>query len=294
MIRTDEKYIERKARTKAFLNSVIEEDLLQKESRGTSAKVGYAVIAFSLAVLSVLTAVNFGISRRNTGTVASSSPVTWNEVVASYGKRTSVDLPDGSRIWLHDDSRVIYPSRFEDSRQIFAEGEIFAEIVKDPKHPMTISSNGVNVNVKGTTFNFRSYIDSRDVSLTLLSGEVEMDLVMGGEVRSFEVRPGTTLVADLSAQTVNTSVTDLSSYVPWKDSASFYFDNEPLENILREIERQFEGVKIVVEDKSILSTRYYASFREVKDPMQIFNALFATGFVNITQTENTYHISSRK
>ena len=73
------------------------------------------------------------------------------------------------------------------------------------------------------------------------------------------------------------------------DTRALYFNDETLEKIIAELERQF-GIQVEVRSSALLKTRYYVSFVNGEDPLQIFNALNTTGIMRITRKDNTYII----
>lgn len=284
----DNQYIETKNRVKAWLDAAIEEDMLnnplQKHRIGMFAVAATSLVAVSLAAFIFLMSAPREESR----------PENWTEESTAAGEVKMVSLPDGSKIWLHNNSRIMYPDSFTGStRQIFTSGEIFAEIESDSSHPFIVSSNGVNVCVKGTTFNFRSYSDTREAELTLLKGAVDMNFSVCGQTHTISVKPGSTVKANLDNGRTSQFPTDPSSYVSWKDAQVIYFNDESLEYIAGELQRQF-GVRIILESEALAKTRYYVSFFDAKSPLDIFEALNDSGMMEIRRESDTYHIYSRK
>jgi ferric-dicitrate binding protein FerR (iron transport regulator) len=46
----------------------------------------------------------------------------------------SIELPDGTQVWLNKNSRIEYPKVFDgDERQVFLQGEAFFEVVPNPE-----------------------------------------------------------------------------------------------------------------------------------------------------------------
>ena len=79
----------------------------------------------------------------------------WLEQQVPYGEMASLTLPDGTQLHLNSGSRITYPSAFTGKeRRIFVEGEIFADVAKDPRKPFIIQSGEVGIRVLGTRFNF--------------------------------------------------------------------------------------------------------------------------------------------
>ena len=82
------------------------------------------------------------------------------------GEQLEVTLPDGSLITLHQNSRIIYPEKFQsNSREVQMEGEIFFDIFRDESKPFTILATNTSVQVLGTSFNVRSNLVSTEVGV---------------------------------------------------------------------------------------------------------------------------------
>ena len=78
----------------------------------------------------------------------------WLEMKVPHGQKSELILADGTCLHLNAGSRVTYPSEFiGKERRIFVDGEVFAEVAKDPEKPFIIASGDVDVKVLGTTFN---------------------------------------------------------------------------------------------------------------------------------------------
>ena len=77
--------------------------------------------------------------------------VEWFEKQVPYGEIASLTLPDGTHLHLNSGSRITYPSAFTGKeRRIFVDGEIFADVAKDPHKPFIIRSGDVGIRVLGT------------------------------------------------------------------------------------------------------------------------------------------------
>lgn len=283
----DNQYIETKNRIKTRLDAAIEDDLLNNPPEKKWTRRAFSQTAAGLAVITLVILGFARLTQEKDG-----QPENWREESTSAGEVKLVSLPDGSRIWIHNNSRIMYPDSFVgDTRRVFTSGEIFAEIVSDPSHPFIVSSNGVNVCVKGTTFNFRSYADTKEAELTLLKGAVDMNLSVCGQTSSVSVKPGTTVKANLDNGRITQFPTDPGTYVSWKDASVIYFNDESLEYIAGELQRQF-GVRIVIGSEALAKTRYYVSFFDAKSPMDIFEVLNDSGMMDITHRGDTYYINS--
>lgn len=91
--------------------------------------------------------------------------------------KKSFTLPDGSKVVLNAESKLIYPKAFGDKhRRVTLVGEGFFDIAKDPKHPFIIHTEQMDIKVLGTSFNLKSYPGDQFSETTLLSGAIEVTL----------------------------------------------------------------------------------------------------------------------
>jgi transmembrane sensor len=81
-------------------------------------------------------------------------------------------LPDGSTIWLNENTQVVYASDFENNRSLEIKGgEVFFEVKKDAAHPFTVITNDVHTVVKGTSFSVKKMM-AGDVKVSVVTGKV--------------------------------------------------------------------------------------------------------------------------
>lgn len=216
--------------------------------------------------------------------------VKWIKAESCFGQKKTVALPDGSEIFLHNESYIIYPAEFQDNlRNIFAEGEVFASIVPDKNRPFILSTQGANVKVKGTKFNFRTTPENSEVEVMLVEGIVDLELSSGTVEKILPMKKGDIIKANLETGIITSMKFDPDKYVSWKDMKVLYFNDETFENIVNKLTKEF-GVKIIVEKKALLKVRYFASFVNDETPMQILKTLNTDGEMKITQSGDTIYI----
>lgn len=288
MERTDREYQELKDSVKAWLDAAIDEDLNSnpRGRRGIAVYVTGAVCAALLAAVIVLSGMHFG---------RDAAVSEWEEVVSSYGEAKSVTLSDGSVIRLRNDSRVFYPKNFSGNfRQVFVSGELYADIAKDRRHPFILSSDGVNVKVKGTKFNYRAYSGSPKVELALVEGSVQMSVDLSGAEKVMDIEAGTGIKFDReTGDIVRYSFNDGES-IPWGGDKSLYFNNLTLDEIAARLERVFD-VTIAIGSDKLRESRFYASFTDAESAEQVLDALCATNVMKVTkQGEKHFMITESK
>lgn len=173
------------------------------------------------------------------------------------GQSLQVDLPDGSKVFMHPGSRIVYPNHFiGDKREVKFSGQAYFVVARDVAHPFVVTTAKSQTTVLGTEFDITAYED-RPEYITLISGKVSCRLLNGEQATDQENRrvgelwpqiheviltPGQQLSIVNSQLTVST-LTDTDQFTSWRDGY-FYFDNIPLRDILREI-GQYYNVSIV-------------------------------------------------
>lgn len=150
------------------------------------------------------------------------------------GKDFQVVLADGTRVWLNAETQLRYPAAFDGrERRVELTGEACFEVTRDERRPFVVSAGGMDIRVLGTRFNVRSY-DDADRHVTLVSGKVELtDEVRGSVV----LEPGEDLAYAENGEHAITQV-DTTAYTAWTDGM-FYFEDAPLEEIMRTLGRWY-------------------------------------------------------
>lgn len=86
-----------------------------------------------------------------------------------------LNLPDGTRVWLNENSEIEYPKSFTGKeRTVTLKGEAFFEVKRDPSHPFVISSGAIKTTVLGTSFNIKAYADKQP-EVNVRTGKVKVE-----------------------------------------------------------------------------------------------------------------------
>lgn len=167
-----------------------------------------------------------------------------NVLVVPMGKRTSLILTDGTKIWLNSGTRIEFPTIFDrEIRKIIVSGEIYIEVAKDANRPFIVQTNEFNVKILGTQFNLTSYSDETTKSVVLVEGSVEIETNNNQKVC---LHPGQMM--ELEKDMIRTLEVNVENYTSWKDGV-LYFKSESLGKILDRISRYY-GVTIEYDEKT--------------------------------------------
>lgn len=142
-------------------------------------------------------------------------------------------LSDGTKAYMHADSRLIHPVRFVgDTRTVEMEGEIYFDVAHDSQHPFVIKTPRMTAVVRGTELNVRSYGDEAD-NVTLVTGRAEVSTATGHHV----LKPSEQSQV-LPDGTLRTRMVDTAPFTAWRDGF-IYFDNMELEDVMKCIGRDY-------------------------------------------------------
>lgn len=182
-------------------------------------------------------------------------------VVEKGGGKSSLLLPDGTKVLLNAGTTLRYPTRFaEKERNVYLEGEGYFEVTENKQKPFVVKLQGYDVKVLGTVFNVKAYPDMSYSTTTLVSGKVHLTSYdEKGSVRMEQVLyPEETASIDRQTGAITTARSDTEMQLAWKQGL-YKFKDKPLEEIAAELERMYD-VEIGIEDERLAQSRYTGSF----------------------------------
>ena len=91
------------------------------------------------------------------------------------GQRVSMNLSDGTHVWLNSGSRIEYPVIFDrKERKVKISGEAMFEVTHDADRPFIVETFASRIEVLGTKFNVVADESRSLFSTTLLEGKVKV------------------------------------------------------------------------------------------------------------------------
>ncbi len=203
-------------------------------------------------------------------------------VTAPIGGRITVDLPDGSKVWLNSSSEISYPVLFnERERRIRLNGEAYFKVEKS-SIPFYVSSCGPEVKVYGTEFNVNAYPDDELSTIALAQGKIslvwkgEEKLIVPGQVGYFDRKKNHLIVKN----------EDVEAFSSWREG-KYVFREATLLAILRVLQRSY-NVDIRLTDEQLGSYRYNATFNN-ESLGQILQMLSWSAPIKYTHTPKVLH-----
>jgi transmembrane sensor len=156
-----------------------------------------------------------------------------NKLIVPSGKRSTLVLSDGTKIWVNSGTQLEFPTHFKkDSRNISVEGEIYIEVAKNKEMPFYVHTGQFTVRVYGTSFNVSSYADSEEKSVVLVEGSVEVQT----PTRIQHISPGE--IFALKGDNIQYGKVDVDDYIGWKNGV-FHFNRSTFAEILKKVGRYY-------------------------------------------------------
>ena len=181
------------------------------------------------------------------------------------GEKSLVTLPDGSKIWLNANSRLVYHSFSSTHRQVELKGEAFFNVVHNEKAPFVVKTDKCEVEVLGTTFNVMAYNEFGRQEITLLTGKVKVHT----DNNEQDIKPGQALILkDDQVRVVEVNISQASGWVENK----FNFKDIPLSELMKRLENWYD-VDITLENNIGKEINYTGTFKNEETIWQVLDAI---------------------
>jgi len=191
-----------------------------------------------------------------TGKNADTALAALQEKHNARGTKSTIVLPDGSKIWLNADSKIKYPASFAGRlREVYLTGEAFFEVTKNPQKPFVIHLSKGTVKVLGTSFNIRAYENEKVIETSVATGRVAFIPAPSTTIQQPDtifITPNNKVRYSLNDDQVKVEPTAAAEDKAWTEG-KLIFKALTLEEIAIELERNF-GKKVVFVDEE---PKYY-------------------------------------
>ncbi len=240
------------------------------------------------AIIIVAIAAGFFVNTRNF-----ESKTSMNEIVVPKGNRSCVVLPDGTKVWLSNDSKLVYPEKFHGkTRDVKLEGEAFFNVIHSEKKPFLVNLGGGRIKVLGTEFSVTAYPEDETIQTDLIKGKIQLDVNMGKGSRnykSFVVKPSYSLVYNkLSGEIFESKISD-GFYNYWQNGI-YEFKDEKFEYLAKKIERIY-NVKVMFEDEQVKERKFTGTLKiddNIYTMMEVFIRASGRPIVYHKERDNIY------
>jgi ferric-dicitrate binding protein FerR (iron transport regulator) len=198
------------------------------------------------------------------------------------GSLSSVELPDGTKVWLNAGTELTYKEDLENKQRLAElKGEAYFEVKHNDDFPMLVKVGDVIIRDLGTIFNIKAY-SSESIITSLIEGKADI-LSKKGEVLT-ALNPGQTATYSRKTGKVNLSSLNESVVNAWRNQ-KFVLNNEKLEDIFKELSIWYD-VEFEFKDQEIKDSRYSLSVKKETSLVKVLEMLRLT-------TRFNYEIKNR-
>jgi transmembrane sensor len=188
--------------------------------------------------------------------------------------KTSLELPDGSKVWLNSGSSISFPQDFSgQTRRVKLTGEAYFD-VKHDNRSFQVETAHFTIGVLGTAFNVMAY-EHELPAVTLERGKISL------ETRSDQhgiLVPGQQAVIDTLSHSITLKDVETDLYSSWIRN-QLIFKNEALASVINRLERWY-NIDITVTDPGLLDIPMTATieYESVREIMELMNLTLPIGY----------------
>ena len=193
----------------------------------------------------------------------------YNTINVPYGGTYTVELCDGTKVYLNSGTTLEFPSRFDGKvRSVILKGEAYFDVARNVSKPFVVEVDEMKVKVLGTSFNVKSYVDEPGVYTTLVEGSVA--ILRDGQPEK-KIKPGEQAYYNKGVGTLSIAEVDVNEFTSWKDGL-FYFKDIALEEILRIVSRWYDLEVFYMNQgaKSVIYSGKLPMYSPVEDVLRKF------------------------
>ena len=207
------------------------------------------------------------------------------QTITTAENQTEYELPDGSKVYLNRNSSISFHEKFNE-RRIELSGEAFFEVTKDPDRPFTVSANGSQTQVLGTSFNVKAHDGSSSVEVAVVTGKVAVSSDLNTDKKSI-LKPGDKASVYLKDGTIKVVKNTNQNYLSWKNN-ELIFEDTQLDVIIADLENHFKTpIRLVNQD--LAKCRFTGTFKQ-PTLEEITEVLSVSANLTITKKGNALEI----
>jgi transmembrane sensor len=165
------------------------------------------------------------------------------QFATATGEIKLMTLPDGSTLWLGENSHISYPANFMDSRIIDMEGLVFFKVIKN-NTPFKVNAGMLSVEVTGTSFSVSNYKNATEIEATLVEGAVTITDNKGQLIK--KLKPDEKIIFNKASGNFEVKNVNAKELTLWKE-AKLTFNNTSLADIAKELSKRY-GIKVNVDE----------------------------------------------
>ena len=203
--------------------------------------------------------VTIGSSKEVNQETSINNKIVYNTLLVPYGKRSKIQLSDGTMVWLNSGSKMVYPAVFNGkSRELYLEGEAIFDVAHNKSKPFIVISDNQEIEVLGTVFGVTNYKDENTIKTVLKSGSVQIsynnNFTSSFHTEKMKISPGTKASYNKNTKSIISEKVNVDNCFSWRDGV-LIFKNDDLRFITKRISRYY-NLEIDIKDENLANETY--------------------------------------
>ncbi|MBA4849652.1 FecR family protein [Emticicia sp. BO119] len=177
------------------------------------------------------------------------------EVKNTSSSDSEIKLEDGTVVKLKKNSSISYPKHFgKETRNVYLKGEAFFKVKRNPNAPFIVHTGDLVTEVLGTSFNVKSYDNSKAIEVSVTSGRVsvyEMSEKLSDKKNGVILTPNQKVVFDKSSKKITPGIVENPIVLtPGVSKIDFVFEEVPLQQVFQRLKDVY-GIEIIIENQDL-------------------------------------------
>jgi len=178
------------------------------------------------------------------------------EVKNTNASEQEVTLPDGTRILLSQNSRLIYDKDFNKARrEIYLTGEAFFNVKRDVTKPFVVHTGELDTEVLGTSFRIRQNATSKTTEVVVRTGKVSVYAQSGSQPSEHNgviITPNQRVIYDAKTRNITPGIVENPvSILPKEEkTTALLFREASFEKVLAELTRLY-GIEFITSNPTV-------------------------------------------
>ena len=210
----------------------------------------------------------------------------FSEIIVPKGQRSTVILPDGSKVQLNSDTHLKFVKFSDHQRIVRLDGEAFFDVTHDKARPFIVETLSNQIEVLGTSFNVTSYIDDPWMTTYLSSGKVKITDQTGNVI----LNPSEAYTYNKLTHESTKKIISDQRYCSWTRGI-MVIEKETIGELAKRIERRF-NVKVIFGDYEVQNHVYTGTIND-QDLTLILKALEFASSIKYKCNGNTISLFSK-
>lgn len=206
-------------------------------------------------------------------------------ITTYHDKEYWVTLSDGTLVHLNYNSRLIYPEKFGDRRDVILDGEAYFMVATDKSRQFVVHTPHGDVKVHGTEFMVNTQYNNHQTegnatAVVLVKGSVSFSTDSGMEQL---MQPGQILtVSSMSNGQTNASlrIIDTTPYEAW-NTGTFVFENSRLDHLMDVLVQWFDLKHVYYSNEKLRNIHFTGNLKRYGSVERIMQAIMLACEVRI-------------